>query len=54
MKTLQEVIDWVDEEMADALREAREESKHGPNNHLFTAYQAEYDILQRLKEFIEE
>lgn len=51
MKTVQEIIEWVEEHASDSLQSLREESNHN-SNHLATAYSAEYDLCERLKEFI--
>jgi hypothetical protein len=51
MRTVQEIIEWVEEESARSLQQFRDEpNKNG--NHLATAYLAEYEMLERLKEFI--
>lgn len=52
MKTVQEILDWIEEELADSLQNMRDESGNGPNNHMATALAAEYDMLERLKDFI--
>jgi hypothetical protein len=53
MRTLPEVLEWIDEQMADSLQSLKEEPNHN-SNHRATAYMAEYELLQRLREFIEE
>ena len=49
--TVQDILDWIEQESAEALKNFREENNHNMN-HLATAYAAEYDILERLKDFI--
>lgn len=51
--TVQEIIQWVEDERDDAKRHFQEEPNKN-SNHLATAYLAEFEFCERLLDFIKE
>lgn len=50
-KTVQEIIEYIEEKSADALIKLRDEPNHN-SNHMATAYNTEFEVLEQLKEWI--